>query len=105
MQRQRYSADAQLGTRLQSISLALVGDNTDLNCEVADRLARSLGYVPLATSRIIKQLTNQRQEAYGMEFIECFLASISDTQINAPLQYSLNTCRPIYILTPTLHNM
>lgn len=60
LQRQRHSADAQLVDRLQGISLGLVGDNTALNIEVADQLAKSLGYVPLATSRIIQDLTHQR---------------------------------------------
>ncbi|KAL0018672.1 hypothetical protein WJX79_008538 [Trebouxia sp. C0005] len=57
--RQRHSADAQLVDRLQGISLGLVGDNSALNIAVADQLARSLGYIPLATSRIILDLTQQ----------------------------------------------
>ena len=60
LQRQRHSADAQLVDRLQGISLGLVGDNSALNIAVADQLARSLGYIPLATSRIILDLTQQR---------------------------------------------
>ncbi|DBA68916.1 TPA: hypothetical protein ACH3X2_013278 [Trebouxia sp. C0005] len=59
LQRQRHSADAQLVDRLQGISLGLVGDNSALNIAVADQLARSLGYIPLATSRIILDLTQQ----------------------------------------------
>lgn len=60
LQRQRHLADAQLEDRLQGISLCIVGDSTALNCEVANRLAKNLGYVPLATSRIIQDLTKQR---------------------------------------------
>ena len=61
LQKPRHAADAQLEERLQGISVALVGDHTELNCAVADRLAKSLGYVPLTTPRIIQQLTQQRQ--------------------------------------------
>ena len=63
LQKQRHAADARLEERLQGISIALVGDHTDLNCAVADQLAKNLGYVPVATSRIIQQLTQQRQES------------------------------------------
>ncbi|KAL3132411.1 hypothetical protein ABBQ32_008971 [Trebouxia sp. C0010 RCD-2024] len=57
--RVRHSADAQLVDRLQGISLGFVGDNTQLNCEVAEHTAKLLEYVPLATPRIIQQLTGQ----------------------------------------------
>lgn len=60
--RVRHSADAQLVDRLQGISLGFVGDNTELNCEVAEQTARLLEYVPLATPRIIQQLTGQSPE-------------------------------------------
>ena len=62
LQKPRHAADAQLEERLQGISVAFVGDHTELNCAVADRLAKSLGYVPLTTPRIIQQLTQQRQD-------------------------------------------
>lgn len=63
LQRVRHSADAQLVDRLQGISLGFLGDNTQLNCEVAEQAARLLEYVPLTTPRIIQQLTGQRYVA------------------------------------------
>ena len=64
LQRIRHSADAQLVDRLQGISLAFLGDNTQLNCEVAEQAARLLEYVPLTTPRIMQQLTGQRYVAW-----------------------------------------
>lgn len=63
LQRVRHSADAQLVDRLQGISLGFIGDNTQLNCEVAEQAAKLLMYVPLTTPRIIQQVTGQRYMA------------------------------------------
>ena len=52
--------NAPLAARLQGISITLVGDSTELNCELARQLARTLGYIPLATCTILQQLTGQR---------------------------------------------
>lgn len=51
--------NAPLAARLQGISITLVGDSTELNCELARQLARTLGYTPLATCAILQQLTGQ----------------------------------------------
>ena len=52
--------NAPLAARLQGISITLVGDSTELNCELARQLARTLGYTPLATCTILQQLTGHR---------------------------------------------